>query len=50
MDVLALVARLTLDKSQYEHGLSEAESEASSAGGKLKGVLGGIGKAAGTAA
>ena len=50
MDVLALVARLTLDKSQYENGLSEAESEASSAGGKLGKVLGGVGKAVGTAA
>ena len=50
MDVLALVARLTLDKSQYEQGLGEAESEASSAGGRLGKVLGGVGKAVGTAA
>ena len=50
MDLLTLVARLTLDSSQYERGLDDAESKASSAGGRLKGVLGGVGKAVGTAA
>lgn len=50
MDLFTLVARLTVDKSQYEQGLKEAESEASSAGGRLGKVLGGVGKAVGTAA
>lgn len=50
MDLLALVARLTLDKSGYEQGLNEAESQASSTGGKLGKVLGSVGKAAGTVA
>lgn len=50
MDLLTLVARLTLDKSGYEKGLSEAESQASSTGGKLGKVLGSVGKAAGTVA
>ena len=50
MDLLALVARLTLDKSGYEQGLKEAESQASSTGGKLGKVLGSVGKAAGTVA
>lgn len=50
MDVLALVAQLTLDKSGYEQGLSEAESQASSTGGKLGKVLGSVGKVAGTVA
>lgn len=50
MDLLALVARLTLDKSGYEQGLSEAESKASSTGGKLGKILGSVGKAAGTIA
>ncbi len=48
MNALALVAQLTLDKSGYEKGLSEAESQASSTGGKLGKVLGSVGKAAGT--
>lgn len=46
MDLLALRAVLTLDKSQYEQGLSDAESDASSAGNKFSKVLGGIGKTA----
>lgn len=50
MDLLALTARLTLDKSQYEQGLSEAESEASSAGGRFGKIMGGIGKTVGTVA
>lgn len=48
MNALALVAQLTLDKSGYEQGLSEAESQASSTGNKLGKVLGSVGKAAGT--
>lgn len=50
MDLLALVARLTLDKSQYEQGLNEAESDASSAGNHFKKAFSGVGKVVGTAA
>ena len=50
MDLFTLVARLTLDSSQYERGLDDAESKASSAGGRFGKVLGGAGKAVGTAA
>lgn len=35
MDVFDLVARLTLDSSEYEDGLDSAEEKASSAGGKI---------------
>ena len=50
MDLFTLVAKLTLDKSEYEKGLTDAESEASSSGGKFAGILGKVGKAAGTIA
>ena len=40
MDLFSLVARLTLDKSQYEQGLNDAASDASSFGSKLKSGLG----------
>jgi phage-related protein len=50
MDLFTLVAKLTIDKSQYEQGLDEAESEASSAGGGFASALGKVGKAAGTIA
>ena len=50
MDLFTLVAKLTLDKSEYEKGLNDAESEASSSGGKFTGILGKVGKAAGTIA
>lgn len=40
MDLFSLVARLTLDKSGYEQGINEAESEAKSFGDKLKSGLG----------
>ena len=39
MDVFDLSASLTLDSSQYEKGLSDAESEANGFGGKLKTAL-----------
>lgn len=49
MDWMTLVAKLTLDKSEYDSGLKDAESEASSSGGKLSGGLkklaGGVGTA-----
>lgn len=40
MDLFSLVARLTLDRSGYEQGINEAESEAKSFGDKLKSGLG----------
>lgn len=49
MDLLALVARLTLDKSQYEQGLGDASSEAKSFGDKLKSGLGSAAKIGATA-
>lgn len=50
MDFLALVARLTLDKSEYEKGLNDAESDASSAGNRFQKAFSGVGKVVGTAA
>lgn len=50
MDLLALVARLTLDKSEYEKGLNDAESDASSAGNHFQKAFSGVGKVVGTAA
>lgn len=47
MDLLALRARLTLDKSEYEQALADAESDASSSGSSLSGVLGKVGGIAG---
>ena len=40
MDLFSLVAKLTLDKSQYEQGLNDAAGDASSFGSKLKSGLG----------
>lgn len=40
MDLLALVARLTLDKSNYDQGLDDASKGAKSFGDKLKSGLG----------
>ena len=45
MDVLSLRALLTLDKSQYEDGLNEAEGEAKGFGSKFKGAMKTAGKA-----
>ena len=39
MNLLGLVAKLSLDKSTYEMGLEEAKSEASGLGDKIKGGL-----------
>lgn len=49
MDLMALVARLTLDKSNYDQGLTDAQNSASSFGAKLKSGLGTAAKV-GTAA
>lgn len=45
MDVLTLRALLTLDKSQYDRGLSEADSNAGSFGSKFAGKMGKAAKA-----
>ena len=45
MDVLSLRALLTLDKSQYEDGLNEAEGDAKGFGSKFKGAMKTAGKA-----
>lgn len=39
MDLFSLVASLTLDKSNYDSGLDEAEGQASSFGNKIKGAM-----------
>lgn len=39
MDIFSLVARLSLDKSDYDHGLDDAAGSAQSFGDKLKGGL-----------
>ena len=44
MDLLRLMARLSLDSSEYEQGLEQSGKTASSFGGKLKSVLGGAAK------
>ncbi len=44
MDLLSLRALLTLDKSAYEVGLRDAEDDATSAGGRISGIMGGIAK------
>ena len=49
MDLFDLVAKLTLDSSEYENGLNESESVASSFGDKLKNTLGAAGKVGGVA-
>ena len=45
MDVLTLRALLTLDKSQYDKGLDEADSKSSSFGSKFAGKMGKAAKA-----
>lgn len=45
MDLLNLRALLTLDKSDYESGLADAESEATGFGSKFKGAMGTAAKA-----
>ena len=45
MDLLNLRALLTLDKSGYESGLADAESEATGFGSKFKGAMGTAAKA-----
>ena len=49
MDIFDLVAKLTLDTTPYEDGLKGAESDATSIGGKIGGVLGKIGGGVGLA-
>ena len=52
MDLFDLVAKITLDSSEYERGLDDASGKASGFGDKLKSGLGAVGKlaAAGIAA
>lgn len=47
MDIFDLVAKLTLDSSEYEEGLQGAESSASSVGSKILGGLGKVGAGVG---
>ncbi len=47
MDLFDLVAKISLDSSGYEKGLSDSESKAQSFGGKLKTTLGGAVKTGG---
>lgn len=49
MDIFDLVAKLSLDTTPYEDGLKGAESDATSIGGKIGGVLGKIGGGVGLA-
>ena len=49
MNVFNLFAKLSLDKSGYDTGLSEGERQASTFGEKIKSGLGGAAKAIGTA-
>ena len=49
MNVFNLFAKLSLDKSDYDTGLSEGERQASTFGEKLKSGLGSAAKAIGTA-
>ena len=49
MNVFNLFAKLSLDKSGYDTGLSEGERQASTFGEKLKSGLGSAAKAIGTA-
>lgn len=44
MDLFDLVAKLTLDSSEYEKGLGDAQKEASGAGSKIGSALGVAGK------
>lgn len=47
MDFMSLKAKLTLDKSEYEQGLIDAESDVSSSGNTISGILGKVGGIAG---
>ena len=49
MDVFDLSAKLTLDKSEYERGLDDAEKSGKSFGGRFKGAFGTAAKAGGAA-
>lgn len=49
MDVFDLTAKLTLDTSEYDKSLGEAETSTSSFGSVLSGIGGGLGMAFGTA-
>lgn len=49
MNVFKMFAKLSLDKSSYDAGLSEGERQASTFGEKLKSGLGGAAKAVGAA-
>lgn len=43
-DLMSLVAKLSLDKSEYEQGLKDSEADASSLGSKIKSGLGAVAK------
>ena len=45
MDLFNLAAKLTLDKTEYEEGLNDAEREGESFGAKLGGTFGNVAKA-----
>lgn len=45
MDLFDLVAKITLDKSEYDQGIDDAETKGKGFGDKLKGVFGTVGKA-----
>ena len=49
MDAFSLFAKLTLDSSEYDKGLSKAESDANSFGSKIGGAFGKVGGAIGGA-
>lgn len=49
MDVFDLVAKLTLDTSEYDKSLGESESNASSFGSTFGSIMGAVGTAAGVA-
>ena len=49
MDVFDLLAKLTLDTSEYESGLNNAKSSAEKGGSKIGAALGTAGKMAGAA-
>ena len=44
MDLLNLVAKLTLDKSDYENGLRDSENDANSIGSRIGSAIGTVGK------
>lgn len=49
MDTMTLIARLTLNKDDYDKGLNDASKEANSAGGKIGSLVGSIGSGVGKA-